>query len=78
MDFDMAETKRIIELLHKQNKPQTEKVLGTLYELTNWMNSMQQSIDTIDKRLKLIEKNQNKRLHKFTVVKDKITEIPTQ
>lgn len=77
MDFDMAETKRIIEYLHNQTKPQTEKVLGTLYELTDWMNSMQQSIDTIDKRLERIEKNQSKRLHKFTVVKDKITETPT-
>ena len=73
MDFDMLETKRIIELLHEQTKPQTEKVLGTLYELTNWMNSMQQSIDSIDKRLRLIEKNQNKST--FTIAKDEITTI---
>ena len=31
-------------------------MLGALTELTNWMNTVQQSIDNIDQRLRLAEK----------------------
>ena len=51
-----TETKKAIELLSEHSKEQTERVLGALTELTNWMNTVQQSIESIDKRLKLTEK----------------------
>jgi hypothetical protein len=51
-----TETKTAVKLLIEHNKSQTEKVLGALHELTNWMNTVQQSIDNIDQRLRLAEK----------------------
>ena len=53
MDTD---TKKAIQMIAEHHEEQTEKVLGALSELTNWMNTVQQSIENIDKRLELTEK----------------------
>ena len=50
------ETKEAFDTVTKHNIDQTEKVLSALTELTNWMNTVQQSIDNIDQRLRLAEK----------------------
>ena len=51
-----TETKTAFNSLLEHNAKQTDKVLGALTELTNWMNTVQQSIDNIDQRLRLAEK----------------------
>jgi hypothetical protein len=50
------ETKKAFDTIVQHNAEQTERVLGALTELTNWMNTAQQSIEHIDKRLNLTEK----------------------
>ena len=50
------ETNEAFKSVIQHNTDQTEKVLNALSELTNWMNTVQQSIDNIDQRLRLAEK----------------------
>jgi hypothetical protein len=65
------ETEAAFKTIATQNSEQTLKVLDALSNLTDWMNTVQESIDNIDRRLKLIEKTENhqdkeKKPHKFT------------
>jgi L-lactate utilization protein LutB len=50
------ETKAAFKTIATQNTEQTLKVLDALASLTDWMNTVQQSIDNIDQRLRLTEK----------------------
>ena len=50
------ETNEAFKSVIQHNTDQTEKVLNALSELTNWMNTVQQSIDNIEERLRLAEK----------------------
>jgi hypothetical protein len=53
------ETEKAFKTIATQNTEQTLKVLGALSSLTDWMNTVQQSIDNIDQRLTLTEKTGN-------------------
>lgn len=52
----MDKVQQSIDAILQHHASQTNKTLDALSQLTNWMNEVQQSIDNIDKRLKLVEK----------------------
>ena len=49
------ETEKAFKTIATQNTEQTLKVFDALASLTDWMNTVQQSIDNIDQRLTLTE-----------------------
>jgi ABC-type transporter Mla subunit MlaD len=53
------ETEKAFKTIATQNTEQTLKVLDALASLTDWMNTVQQSIDNIDQRLTRTEKTEN-------------------